>query len=109
MNILAVDVGGTHVKVMVTGQTVERKVVSGPTMTAADMVDAVKKVTADWTYDAVSSGFPGPVAHGAPVKEPANLCPGWVGFDFSAAFARPVKIINVPAMPRLGTVPGGPI
>ena len=71
MNILAVDVGGTHVKVMVTGQTVERKVVSGPTMTAADMVDAVKKMTADWMYDAVSIGYPGPVAHGAPVNAEA--------------------------------------
>ncbi len=107
MNILAVDVGGTHVKVMVTGQTVERKVVSGPTMTAADMVDAVKKMTADWTYDAVSIGYPGPVAHGAPVKEPANLGPGWVGFDFAAAFGRPVKIINDAAMQALGSDQGG--
>src|SRR5712691_717108 len=107
MHVLAVDVGGTHVKVMVTGQTVERKVVSGPTMTAADMVDAVKKMTADWTYDAVSIGFPGPVAHGAPVKEPANLGPGWVGFDFAAAFGRPVKIINDAAMQALGSDQGG--
>jgi len=107
MNILAVDVGGTHVKVMVTGQTVERKVVSGPTMTAADMVDAVKKMTADWMYDAVSIGYPGPVAHGAPVKEPANLGPGWVGFDFAAAFGRPVKIINDAAMQALGSDQGG--
>src|SRR5260370_3869703 len=107
MNILAVDVGGTHVKVMVTGQTVERKVVSGSTMTAADMVDAVKKMTADWTYDAVSIGYPGPVAHGAPVKEPANLGPGWVGFDFAAAFGRPVKIINDAAMQALGSDQGG--
>jgi polyphosphate glucokinase len=107
MNILAVDVGGTHVKVMATGQTVERKVVSGPTMTAADMVDAVKKMTADWTYDAVSIGYPGPVAHGAPVKEPANLGPGWVGFDFAAAFGCPVKIINDAAMQALGSYEGG--
>src|SRR6266851_1951018 len=107
MNILAVDVGGTHVKVMVTGQTVERKVVSGPTMTAADMVDAVKKMTADWTYDAVSIGYPGPVVHDVIVKEPANLGPGWVGFDFAAAFGRPVKIINDAAMQALGSDQGG--
>ena len=107
MNILAVDVGGTHVKVMVTGNSVVRKVVSGPRMTAADMVDAVKKLTADWTYDAVSVGYPGPVAHGVPVKEPVNLGPGWVGFDFEAAFGCPVKVINDAAMQALGSAQGG--
>src|SRR5712692_6057101 len=107
MNILAVDVGGTHVKVQVTGETVERKVVSGPSMTAAVMVDAVKKMTADWTYEAVSIGYPGPVVHDAPVKEPANLGRGWVGFEFAAAFGRPVKIINDAAMQALGSDQGG--
>jgi polyphosphate glucokinase len=107
MNILAIDVGGTHVKVLASGQTEERKVVSGPTMTAAGMVGAVKTLTADWTYDAVSLGYPGPVVHEMPFKEPANLGQGWVGFDFAAAFGRPTKIINDAAMQALGSYDGG--
>jgi polyphosphate glucokinase len=107
MNILAIDVGGTHVKVLASGQTEERKVVSGPTMTAAGMVDAVKALTADWSYEAVSLGYPGPVVHEMPFKEPANLGPGWVGFDFAAAFGRPTKIINDAAMQALGSYDGG--
>jgi polyphosphate glucokinase len=107
MNVLVVDVGGTHVKVLVTGQTVERKAVSGRSMTAADMVATVKNLTADWTYEVVSIGYPGPVVHEAPIKEPANLGPGWVGFDFAAAFGRPVKIINDAAMQALGSDQGG--
>ena len=107
MHVLAVDVGGTHVKVLVTGESVERKVDSGPSMTAADMVAAVKKLTVDWTYDAVSIGYPGPVVHDVIVKEPANLGRGWVGFDFAAAFGRPVKLINDAAMQALGSDQGG--
>jgi len=107
MNVLAIDVGGTHVKVMATGQTEERKVVSGPTMTAQGMVDAVKSMTKDWTYDAVSLGYPGPVVHEMPFKEPANLGPGWVGFNYAAAFGRPTKIINDAAMQALGSYEGG--
>ena len=107
MDVLAIDVGGTHVKVLATGQTEERKVVSGPTMTAAGMVDAVKAMTADWTYDAVSLGYPGPVVHDVPIKEPANLGKGWVGFDYAAALGRPVKILNDAAMQALGSYEGG--
>ncbi len=107
MNILSIDVGGTNVKVLATGQTVERKAPSGRSMTAAGMVEAVKQLTADWTYDVISIGYPGPVVHAAPVKEPANLGPGWVGFDFSAAFGHPVKIINDAAMQALGSDQGG--
>src|SRR5438067_10973290 len=107
MNILSIDVGGTNVKVLATGQTVERKAPSGPSMTAVAMVAAVKQMTSDWSYDVVAIGYPGPVVHGAPVKEPANLGPGWVGFDFAAAFGRPVKVINDAAMQALGSDQGG--
>src|SRR6266849_301654 len=107
MNILSIDVGGTNVKVLVNSDTVERKAPSGPSMTAADMVETVKQMTSDWTYDVVAIGYPGPVVHEMPVKEPANLGPGWVGFDFSAAFGRPVKIINDAAMQALGSDQGG--
>src|SRR4051812_31431828 len=82
MNVLVVDVGGTHVKILATGQNEPRKFDSGPKMTAAQMVAGAKKLAGDWKYSAVSIGYPGPVLHDKPVAEPHNLAPGWVGFDF---------------------------
>ena len=103
MNVLAVDVGGTHVKILATGQDAPRKFESGPTLTAEQMVAGVKKLAGDWKYDVVSIGYPGPVLHGRPVAEPHNLAPGWVGFDYQAAFGCPVKVINDAAMQALGS------
>jgi len=100
---LVIDVGGTNVKVLVTGQEEPRKVPSRPTMTARRMVSAVKRIAADWEYDHVSIGFPGPVLRDRPVSEPKNLGGGWVGFDFRKAFGCPVKIINDAAMQALGS------
>ena len=77
--VLVIDVGGTHVKILVTGKRVPRKVNSGPTMTARKMVDAVKRLTIDWSYEAVSIGYPGPVFHGRPGAEPKNLGGGGSG------------------------------
>ena len=76
-------------------------------MTPSQMVSSVKKLSRGWNYDAVSIGYPGPVLHGRPVAEPHNLGPGWVGFDFAAAFGRPVKIVNDAAMQALGSYKGG--
>jgi predicted NBD/HSP70 family sugar kinase len=101
--VLVIDVGGTHVKILMTGKRVMRKVNSGPTMTARKMVDAVKRLTIDWSYEAVSIGYPGPVLHGRPVAEPKNLGRGWVGFDFERAFGCPVRVINDAAMQALGS------
>ncbi len=103
MKILVVDVGGTHVKILATGQRERRQVDSGPAMTARRMVSAVKRLAADWTYDHVAIGYPGPVAHGRVVAEPWNLGGGWVGFDFRRAFGRPVKLVNDAAMQALGS------
>jgi glucose-6-phosphate 1-dehydrogenase len=89
MKILVVDVGGTHVKILATGQRVHRQVDSGPAMTARGMVAAVKRLSAGWSYDHVTIGYPGPVVHGHVVAEPHNLGGGWVGFDFRRAFGRP--------------------
>jgi polyphosphate glucokinase len=105
--ILVVDVGGTHVKVRVTGQRQERRVPSDSGLTAAKMVRDVKRLVKDWTYDAISIGYPGPVIHGRPVHEPHNLGGGWVGFDFDKAFGCPVKVINDAAMQALGSYKGG--
>jgi len=103
MKILVIDVGGTHVKVLVTGQETELKFVSGPDMTPAEMVAGVKAITADRKYDCVSIGYPGPVLHNRPVREPHNLASGWMGFDFPKAFGCPVKLINDAAMQALGS------
>src|SRR5207249_73496 len=107
MRILVIDVGGTHVKVLASGQRTRREVESGPSMTPGRMVTAVKRLTADWRYDVVSIGYPGPVLHGRPIAEPHNLGPGWVGFNFRKAFGCPVKIINDAAMQALGSYRGG--
>jgi polyphosphate glucokinase len=107
MKILVVDVGGTNVKVLASGQEQPRKIPSGPTMTPEKMVADVKEATADWPYEVVSIGYPGPVLHGRPVTEPWNLARGWVGFDFGKAFGHPVKLINDAAMQALGSYEGG--
>jgi polyphosphate glucokinase len=103
MNILVVDVGGTHVKVLATGQAVRREFVSGRTLTPKRMVSKVRQLVADWKYDLVSVGFPGPVVHNRPISEPWNLGKGWTGFNFQAAFKRPVKVVNDAAMQALGS------
>jgi predicted NBD/HSP70 family sugar kinase len=105
--VLVIDVGGTHVKVLATGQSEEREIPSGSNMTARKMVRDVKRVTKDWEYGLVSIGFPGPVVHGRPFHEPYNLGGGWVGFDFAKAFGCPVKVINDAAMQALGSYEGG--
>jgi polyphosphate glucokinase len=107
MNILVVDVGGTSVKILATGHEEPRKFPSGPALTAEQMVVTAKRLAADWQYDVVSIGYPGFVLRGRPVAEPHNLAPGWVGFDFQAAFGCPVKIINDAAMQALGSYQGG--
>src|SRR5438552_2573689 len=107
MNVLVVDVGGTHVKVLVSGQREARKFESGPGLVPRRMVLTVKKIAGDWSYDAVSIGYPGPVLRNRPVAEPHNLGKGWVGFNFETAFGCPVKLINDAAMQALGSYKGG--
>src|SRR6266516_7091934 len=107
LKVLVIDVGGTHVKVLSSSHKRHLEIPSGPDMTAKKMVAAVRKATANWKYDAVSIGYPGPVLHGRPLSEPHNLGRGWVGFDFRKAFGRPVKIINDAAMQALGSYQGG--
>jgi polyphosphate glucokinase len=106
-NVLVVDVGGTSVKILATGQKEHRSFPSGPTLTPKRMVSEVKKLASDWRHDVVSIGYPGPVLRGRPVAEPYNLGRGWVGFKFAAAFGRPVKVVNDAAMQALGSYKGG--
>jgi len=103
MNVLVIDIGGTYVKILATGEKERRRFESGPNMTPRRMVAGVEKLAADWKYDVVSIGYPGIVVKGRIAKEPHNLAPGWIGFNFRAAFKRPVKIINDAAMQALGS------
>jgi polyphosphate glucokinase len=105
--VLVIDVGGNNVKILASGQTERRSFPSGPTLTPRRMVSEVKKLAADWTYDVVSIGYPGPVLGGRPLAEPHNLGRGWVGFDFARAFGHPVKIVNDAAMQALGSYESG--
>lgn len=102
MNVLVIDVGGTHVKVLATGKKIHRQFDSGKNLTPKRMVSEVRKLVADWPYDVVSIGYPGPVRENRPLVEPWNLGKGWVGFDFKKAFHCPVKVINDAAMQALG-------
>ena len=105
--ILVIDIGGSHVKLLATGQRRPIKIVSGPTMTPGEMVAAVRAATAHWEYDLVSIGYPGPVVADAPIAEPMHLGTGWVGFGYAAAFERLVRIRNDAAMQALGGYHGG--
>jgi polyphosphate glucokinase len=107
MNVLVVDVGGSHVKILATGHTEPRSFASGPELTAETMVAEVKDCAQGWDYDVVSIGYPGVVVRNRPVAEPHNLGAGWVDFDYAKAFGCPVKIINDAAMQALGCYQGG--
>jgi polyphosphate glucokinase len=107
MKVLVIDVGGTHVKVASTDQRVPIKIVSGPEMTAEKMAQQVLAATEGWKYDAVSIGYPGPVAHDHPLAEPHNLAAGWIDFPYQKAFGKPIRFINDAAMQALGGYKGG--
>ena len=106
-NTLVVDIGGTHVKVCVTGQKAKRKMGSGPTLTPERMVEGVRRMASGWKWDRVSIGYPGLVCHDRPLTEPVNLGEGWVGFDYEAGFGKPVRMMNDAAMQALGSYKGG--
>ena len=107
MRILVVDIGGTHVKILATGQAERRELESGPKLTVRQMVAGVKRLARGWNYDLVSIGYPGLVLKGRITAEPHNLAPGWVGFDFARAFGKPVQVVNDAAMQALGSYAGG--
>src|SRR5215471_11597485 len=107
MKVLSIDIGGTNVKILATGESAPRKFPSGPELTPSQMVTRVRELANDWAYDVVSIGYPGPVDRGRPTADPRNLGKGWVDFNFAGAFKRPVKIVNDAAMQALGSYKGG--
>ncbi|MEO8560627.1 MAG: ROK family protein [bacterium] len=106
MKILVIDVGGSNVKLLATGRRTPIKVPSGPALTPRDMVDEVREATADWHYDAITIGYPGPINKNRPAKEPVNLGEGWTRFNYQRAFGCPVRMINDAAMQALGSYAG---
>ena len=107
MNVLVIDIGGTHVKIKTLKHKAPVKIASGPKMTPAKMVAAVGEASREWKYDRISIGYPGVVVHNKPIHEPYNLAPGWVGFNYEKAFKKPLKIVNDAAMQALGSYEGG--
>jgi polyphosphate glucokinase len=107
-NVLAVDVGGSHVKALLAGAGPEpRRFDSGSSLTPQELVKGIAGLTGDWSYDAVSIGIPATVHGGRVISEPVNLGKGWVGFDFAGAFGKPTKVVNDAAMQALGSYDGG--
>jgi polyphosphate glucokinase len=107
MNVLVVDVGGSHVKFVASNGTDPRRFDSSDTLRPTHLVDRVLDATHDWKYDVISLGYPGRTIQGQPASEPGNLGEGWVGFDFERAFGRPVRIANDAVMQALGGYEGG--
>jgi polyphosphate glucokinase len=105
--VMAVDVGGSHVKIRLSNGGEERRAVSGPEMSAVKMIDKVKDLSKDLAFDVVSIGYPGPVVRNAITLEPHNLGKGWVGYDFEKAFGRPTKVVNDAMMQAIGSYEGG--
>lgn len=105
--MLVVDIGGSKVKILATGQHTSRWFPSGPTLKPKHMVSQVKKLAAGWKFDVVSIGYPGPVRRHRPIAEPHNLGTGWSGFDFEKAFGCPARVVNDAAMQALGSYKHG--
>ncbi len=104
--ILLVDIGGTHVKLMISPDE-KRKFASGTDLSPKQLVTAIKETVADWDYDAIALGFPSPVAKGKIMKDPKHLAKGWVGYDFEKSLGKPTRVINDAALQALGSYHGG--
>jgi polyphosphate glucokinase len=107
LSVLAVDVGGSHVKALLSGESERRRFDSGPKLTAKEMVDGVLRIAEGWSFDHASVGIPTPVRGNKPIAEPVNLGEGWVGFDYEAAFGVPTKVVNDAVMQAVGSYEGG--
>lgn len=115
MRTLAVDIGGSGVKVMVLDETgtpqTERARVETPQPPLPDaIIAAIAQLTeSQGEFDRVSVGFPGVVRNGV-TETAVNLDPAWVGFDLATALStrlgKPVRVINDADMQGLGAIAG---
>ncbi len=107
MRTLSVDIGGTHIKLLLEGEHERRAFPSGKEITPKGMMENIGAVSDGWSWDRVSIGLPAPIVDGKPILEPYNLGNGWVDFDYEAAFDCPTKLLNDAAMQALGSYEGG--
>lgn len=107
MKVLVLDIGGSHVKAALADSDARARIDSGADMGPREMMDRLKPALAGWEFDLVSIGYPGEVGPSGPGKDPGNLGAGWTGFDFAAAFAKPVRLVNDAVMQALGAYRGG--
>ena len=105
--VLVIDVGGSHVKLMISRRGKRRKFASGKTLRPRQLVAETKNAVEDWKFDAIAIGFPAPIHNGRIMADPKNLGKGWVGFNFTRAFGKPVRVMNDAAMQALGSYYGG--
>jgi predicted NBD/HSP70 family sugar kinase len=104
--ILVVDIGGTHVKLLMSLRD-EREFPSGPRMGPKQFLAGFKETVPGWKFDRVSIGFPAPVRKGRIVRHPKHLGKGWIGFNFGPALGIPVGVVNDAAMQALGSYRDG--
>jgi polyphosphate glucokinase len=107
MDVLVIDVGGSSVKLWHTGHQEHLKFESGKALLPDAMVTEARELAKDWKWEAVALGLPCRISGGRPVEDPQNLGPGWVGFNFAAAFEQPVRIMNDACLQALGSYDGG--
>lgn len=107
MQVLVIDIGGSHVKLALAGRAERAVFDSSPDLTPTELVRRLSAELESWAYDVVSIGYPGKVGAGGPVSEPGNLGNGWVAFDFEKSFSKPVRIVNDAVMQALGAFDEG--
>ncbi|HZE13472.1 MAG TPA: hypothetical protein VE086_06940 [Chthoniobacterales bacterium] len=105
--VLVIDVGGSHVKLLISRTGKRKKFDSGKGLTPRKMVAETKKEIGDWKFDVIAIGFPAPIYKGRIAQDPKHLGKGWVGFNFRKAFKKPVRVMNDAAMQALGSYEGG--
>lgn len=113
--ILAVDIGGSHIKATVLNsdgillQPYEQEITPHPATPDAVMKCIKKLVLQFPSFDKVSVGFPGYIKDGVVYTAP-NLSHSWHKIDFanmlSAAFGKPVRVVNDADMQGLGVTQG---
>ena len=111
---LAIDIGGSGVKVMVlnaAGDPVtERDRLDTPQpATPQAVIEAIQNLAAGKSFDRVSVGFPGVIRRGVTCTA-ANLDSSWIGYDLGTTLTqllgKPTKVINDADMQGLGAVAG---
>lgn len=112
---LAVDIGGSHIKVIVLDQDgnpqTERTRVETPQPAKPDaVIAAIAELAAgQGDFHQVSVGFPGVVRNGV-TETAANLTPDWVGFNLATELdkrlGKPVRVANDADIQGFGAIAG---